>query len=564
MFLLFIFAFIAGIVTILSPCILPVLPIILSSSAYTSGKRRPLGVVTGFIASFTFFTLFLSAIVRITNIPPDSLRFFSIVILFFFGLSLLSTKVQTWIELVFSKLTRFAPQTQSRHGFWGGLVIGFSLGLLWTPCVGPILASVISLAISGTVTLQAFAITLAYALGTAIPLFVIMLAGSTALQKIPWLLKNAAKIQKAFGVIMIATAIGIFFNVDRSFQTFILTTFPQYGTGLTKIEDNAVVKQNLQSISNKPIDQTQIGAPMTNIQQKGPLAPEIIPGGEWFNSKPLKLSELRGKVVVLDFWTYSCINCQRTLPYLKSWWQKYKDKGLVIIGVHAPEFEFEKNPTNVFQALKDFGITYPVVQDNNFDTWRAYNNQYWPAKYFIDKDGYIRYTHFGEGGYDESEQVIQELLKEAGAKNVSQKIDNPQYQIYAQTPETYLGYGRLDRFASNEQVVPNQSATYTLTGQIPDDDVAYQGTWTVTQQYANPQKGANLYLNFSAKNAYLVMNPKTGTAKVNVYLDDKLQKTITIDADKLYELINLSTPGRHVLRLEFLDNNTEVYAFTFG
>ena len=344
MIFLILFAFLAGIVTILSPCILPILPIILSSSTDSSGKKKPLGVVVGFVASFTFFTLFLSSIVRMSGISANSLRYVSVFILGIFGISLLVPQVQILIERLFTKLTRFIPSSQNKNGFWGGVLIGLSLGLLWTPCVGPILASVISLAISGTVSFQAMLITLAYSLGTAIPMFMIMQAGSTALQKVPWLVRNTAKIQKAFGVLMILTSVAIFFNLDRRFQTFILKSFPGYGAGLTKFEDNQLVKQELDKVGNQPSDELSLGNSLPSIfDKKGPVAPEITPGGEWFNSQPLKLESLRGKVVLIDFWTYSCINCQRTFPYLRSWWEKYQDQGLVIIGVHSPEFEFEKD-----------------------------------------------------------------------------------------------------------------------------------------------------------------------------------------------------------------------------
>ncbi len=551
MIILVSFAFLAGIVTILSPCILPILPIILSSSVDTAGKRRSFGVVVGFVLSFTFFTLFLSSIVKLSGIPAESLRYFSVFILIVFGLSLFVPTFKQTIEQLSSKLAKFAPNGQTNHGFFGGLIVGLSLGLLWTPCVGPILASVISLAISGTVNAQAFIITLSYSLGTAIPMFIIMQAGSTALRKVPWLLQNGGRIQKAFGVLMVVTAIGIFFNVDRKFQSFVLNTFPQYGVGLTKFEDNTSVKKELEKINQKPIDKTKFGKPSSDITlPKGPIAPELIPGGSWFNSKPLTLAELKGKVVIIDFWTYSCINCQRTMPYLKKWWETYKDKGLVIIGVHSPEFEFEKSEKNLAQAIKDFKLPYPIVQDNNFDTWRAYNNRFWPAKYIIDKEGYIRYTHFGEGAYDETEKVIQNLLKEIGAKDVSSKINNPTYQVQTKTPEIYLGSARN----------PYKSG-FTLTGD-----------WNVMKEYANPQKGAKLILGFESKEVFLVMRSKNTPAIVKVYLDDKLQDfgednkngIVIIDADRLYKLINLQTPGRHILRLEFEDNNTELYAFTFG
>ncbi len=575
MILLIAFAFLAGVITVLSPCILPILPIILTSSigGVNTGKSRPIGVVTGFILSFTFFTLFLSTIVRLSGVPAETLRFVSVLVVAGFGVSLLVPQFQVLVERLFSRLAVLMPNSQGKTGFGGGLLIGFSVGLLWTPCVGPILASVISLAITGTVTFDAFLITLSYSLGTAIPMFLIMIGGQNALRRVPWLLSNLGHIQKLFGVLMILTAIGIFFNVDRKFQTFVLNTFPQYGTGLTKLEDNELIRNQLGEKSGTEMKKNDMGKPMFDlIEPKDVKAPEIIPGGVWFNSNTLTLAELKGKVVLVDFWTYSCINCQRTLPYLRDWNEKYKDKGLVIIGVHSPEFEFEKNEKNVAQAIKDFKLTYPIVQDNDFATWRAYNNRYWPAKYFIDKEGYIRYTHFGEGGYDESEKVIQELLKEAGATDVSSEINNPTYQIQAKTPELYLGYGRIEHFASPETIKKDTLGTYTAPKNLGKNEFAYSGSWNVMNEYANPQKGSMLTLNFDSKEVFLVMRTKATPAKVKVYIDNKMQDfgehningTVTVDNDQLYKLINLSSPGRHILRLEFEDNNAEVFAFTFG
>lgn len=477
------------------------------------------------------------------------------------------------MEQIFNRLSQLVPVGQTKHGFLGGIIIGLSLGLLWTPCVGPILASVISLAITGTVTLQAFVITLSYSLGTSIPMFIIMIGGQRLLKSAPWLLSNSARIQKAFGVVMIITAIGIFFNLDRKFQTFILDTFPNYGVGLTKFEDNKNVKQELKKINEKPMDEEKIGKPMSELTlPNGPIAPEIISGGVWFNSKPLKLSELRGKVVIIDFWTYSCINCQRTLPYLRSWWEKYRDKGLVIIGVHSPEFEFEKNENNVAEAISDFKLIYPVVQDNDFATWQAYNNRYWPAKYFIDKDGIVRFSHFGEGAYDESEEVIRRLLAETGSAVPAGSVSNPQYQVYSKTPETYLGYQRLQNFASPETINKDSSGVYTSPQNLPNDYFAYEGAWNIMPEYASPVKGSKLHLNFESKEVFLVARSKNKTSSFKVYLDgelkyfgeDNINGIVNVDSDRLYKLIKLPAPGRHNLRIEFQDGNTEVYAFTFG
>lgn len=562
MIVLLIFAFLAGVVTILSPCILPLLPIILSSTA-ENDKRRPLGIVIGFIASFTFFTLFLTSIVRFFGVPADSLRVVSILILITFGASLLIPALEEKLELLFTRFARFTPSGTSNHGLIGGVIIGFSLGLLWTPCVGPILASVISLALTGVVTTQAFFLTLAYALGTAIPMFAIMLAGSTALQRVPWLTRNLKTVRRGFGVLMIATAIAIFFNVDRRFQTFILEAFPNYGVGLTRLEDTEAVRRALEGLGSEPMDESQRGRPSSTLQESGLVAPDFILGGQWFNSEPLSLTGLRGKVVLVDFWTYSCINCQRTLPYLRTWWEKYKDQGLVIIGVHSPEFEFEKDVDNVTQALSDFDVRYPVMQDNDFATWKAYRNRYWPAKYLIDKEGFIRYSHFGEGRYNETETAIRQLLAEMGAVP-SGEVDNPQYTIYSRTPELYLGYDRLQYLASPESPQVNTTTPFSRPASLPNNTFAYEGKWLLQPEYAAPENGGVIHLNFEAQEVYLVARPKDGEGEMEISLDGKSVGTITIDSDRLYKVLDLPEPGRHELRIEFPDDNVEVYAFTFG
>ncbi len=553
MFVLIAFAFLAGLVTILSPCILPVLPIILSSSA-TGSRRHPWGVVLGFILSFTFFTLFLSSLVKLTGVSADVLRTFSVVVIFAFGLVLLFPVLLKVFELFASKVASInvgGGDPNAEKGFWSGIVIGISLGLVWTPCVGPILASVISLALSGSVSGEAFFITLSYALGTALPMLAILYGGRGLVQRVPLLLNNLGKIQKVFGVLMLLTALAIHFNYDRKFQAYVLEAFPNYGTGLVSIEDNELVKKELNDMHGEG--------------EAYEFAPELIEGGEWFNSDALSLEDLRGKVVLIDFWTYTCINCIRTLPYVQSWHDKYADDGLVIIGVHTPEFEFEKNPDNLAKAIKDFGLTYPIMQDNDYSTWRAYNNRYWPAKYFIDAKGVVRSTHFGEGDYDESEEMIRQLLEESGADLDDEMTDNSAYEIYSRTPETYLGYLRIDGFVSPGGVKKDEEFKYSYPSDIDFNEFAFDGSWVVQEEKALPKKDSALKFDFEAKNVFLVMNPVEGkTGEVQVLLDGEVVKEVLVDTDKLYELINLDEPGRHVLELKFLDHNTEVYAFTFG
>ena len=507
MVILILFAFLAGVVTILSPCILPVLPIVLSGSVI-GGKRRPWGIVTGFILSFTFFTLFLSAIVRATGLPGDSLRTLAIVVIALFGISMLIPKFQAWLETAFSRLANANPVRPQENGFTSGFIMGLSLGLVWAPCVGPILASIIALALTGTVNGSTFLITLAYSIGTAIPMLLILYGGRNLLAKTPWLTTNTQTIQKAFGVLMVLIAAAMFLNLDRSFQTYLLTVFPDYGTGLTKLETVAPVTSALNVLQKKPVDNSNRGKPMFDVLQVNVTnAPELTGGQKWFNlpagRQAATLSDYRGKVVMVDFWTYTCINCIRTLPYTKAWYTKYKDKGFVLIGVHTPEFEFEKDAGNVGKAIKDFGITYPVVQDNNYAIWNAYSNQYWPADYLIDKDGKIRDTHFGEGDYDATEQKIQDLLKETGV-SVNMPIHNTTYQVRTQTPETYVGTARLGALSSPQQPVDGQTQSYTVPDPVPYNTFAFGGSWTESSERAmpvgSPLGAAQLLYHFHATN----------------------------------------------------------------
>lgn len=571
--ILIVFAFLAGIITILSPCILPVLPIVLSGSV-SAGSRRPYAIVAGFIASFTLFTLFLSSIIKVLGIPPDALRMASIAVVFIFGAVLLIPAAQKVFETLSSRLTGRVSGAVSANdtGLASGLLVGVSLGILWTPCVGPIIASVITLAATASVTAETFLITLAYSIGTAIPLLIIIRTGRSLLQR--YLVAKSQGIQKAFGVLMIATAVMLFFQVDRTFQTYVLTVFPSYGQGLTAVEDNPLVSRALKSVTGNARDQVAVGRPMPEAAAAYPLAPEFIAGGQWFNSRPLTLASLRGKVVLVDFWTYTCINCIRTLPYLKNWYDKYHDRGLVIVGVHTPEFAFEKEAVNVRKAIGDFGIRYPVMQDNDYATWKAYDNHYWPAEYLIDTEGRIRHTHFGEGMYDETEQTIVKLLGEAGSA-VSADIRNPAYDVTASTPELYVGYRRSEYGSSAEQVLPDRLRTYSAPDVLVPDHFAFVGPWTVSADYATPGKGAGLLLHYRAANVYMVAKPSVpgSTVTVRIEMDGGIKPADTVDVkngvvtvtgDRLYTLTEQPLPSDHILKLTFPDGGVQFYTLTFG
>ncbi|PIQ79081.1 hypothetical protein COV81_03295 [Candidatus Peregrinibacteria bacterium CG11_big_fil_rev_8_21_14_0_20_41_10] len=566
MYLLIGIAFAAGIITILSPCVLPVLPIVLTG-ATIDDKKYPFGVVTGFIISFTVFTLFLTTLVNLTGISANAIRYISIIVVALFGLVLLIPKLHTFFELTVSKLVAKSSTgngAKSRTGFVSGIFVGISMGLIWTPCVGPILGSVIALALSGSVNGFAFVITLAYALGTAIPMFGIMYGGRALLKKVPWLLANLGHIQKVFGVLLLIVALGLLLNWDRSFQTFITAKFPSYGAGLTKIEENDVVQNALKQTFQDGNGNNASEVDTANFKD----APELAGTGAWLNSDPLTISGLRGKVILIDFWTYSCINCIRTLPYIQSLQEKYAAYGLVIIGVHTPEFEFEKSVPNLAKAIKDFGLTYPVVQDNDYKTWRAYSNHYWPAKYFIDANGKVRKFHKGEGDYKESEEFIRQLLIEAGADLTKEPTTNINISEvnYAKTPETYLGYDRLQNFASPEGIINDKNTKYSKPAILTLNQFAYSGEWTIAPTYALSTTNSSLSIKFAAKNVFLVMRPASPntTTKAEVYLDGKLTDTINIDSDRLYQLVELAEPGEHLLEIKYPEGGTEVYAFTFG
>lgn len=568
MIILAFFAFLSGIVTILSPCILPVLPIILSGSI--GGKRKPLGVVVGFVISFSLFTLILSTIVQALNIPPDTLRIAAVIIIIVFGAVLVIPPLQQRFEMLATGMMR-KKQSAQKSGFSGGLMVGASLGMLWTPCVGPIMASVIGLAVSQQVDGGAVVIILSYAAGTALPMFGVMAGGRKLINRFPKLTSSTGKIQRVFGIVMIIVGLSIGLGIDRRFQTLILTAFPNYGTGLTSFENSEIIQKALNKRSGED------GLTWENRPRDGRLddfgtAPEIVTDGQWFNTDgPLTMEDLKGKVVLLDFWTYSCVNCVRTIPYLRSWHERYEDEGLVIIGVHSPEFAFERDPRNVQAAINELGVSWPVVLDNSFDQWRAYDNRYWPAHYFIDAEGRIRYYHFGEGEYENSEKVIRKLLKEAGSRPGAKAESNAWSGIESETPETYLGYDRTEGFLSENVRENDEAVLYELSRPPENGEWNLEGEWIIREDFIEVVGSGILELGFNAKDVFLVIEPLDEDASLRIKLDGKTAgNTRDIEEgmlqpleSRLYQLIGLSEAEEHILRLE-IDGRLRLYAFTFG
>ena len=606
------FAFISGIITILSPCILPILPVVLSGGV-SGGKARPFGVVTGFVASFLFFTLSLSALVKATDVSPEIPRYIALVILVAFGIvmivPMLRYRFELWVSgfVSRSKGSRAAPVTQARptasagalSGYGSGIVMGLGLGIVWTPCVGPIMASVIGLAVGNSVDAGAVVITLAYAVGTAIAMLSVMLGGKALIAKAPWLLTRSDSIQRVFGVLMIVIGVAILFDWERQFQTAVLNAVPGYGSGLTAIEDNDNVRKALaerNAAANNQTNGTVSGTNTSALVFSGAgstrlsggatgdygYAPHLVAKGPWINSAPLTMESLKGKVVLIDFWTYSCVYCVRTLPYLKTWYQTYKDQGLVIIAVHSPEFAFEHKLANVRKASADLGVTWPVVLDNSFAQWRAYGNNYWPALYFIDATGKVRYFQLGEGEYATSEQVIRKLLAEAGKKPVNAAVltDEPVVS-FGNTPETYIGSARAASFESTP-ALSNGDAIYKAPNILSDNAWSLQGNWHVDPQFASPNAAGILELNFDAKEVFMVIAPEsegaagsgTGDAqakpmrilvngKVAADTADVKGGNLRVTASRMYHLVMLERSGKHRLRIESPEGY-RFFVFTFG
>jgi cytochrome c biogenesis protein CcdA/thiol-disulfide isomerase/thioredoxin len=573
MLILLMVAFAAGLVTVLSPCILPVLPIVLGSSV-NGGKARPLGVVAGLIVSFSVFTLAATRIVTLLHLSPTALRLAAIAIIAILGLTLVVPKLNQWLELALSRLPGLAP-SQRRSGLWGGLLTGASLGLVWAPCAGPILAAVATLAATQQVTTSTVAVIVVYSIGAGVPMLGIAYGGRAIVERSRGLARYGGWVQPAFGVLMLATAALMAFNLDVEFTVWATTTWaPGWTNTLQSIEQIAAVRGQLETLSGQ---NTATAVPLVAgaATEAGPAAPDFVGIDHWINSQPLTMAGLRGKVVLIDFWTYSCINCLRTLPYTTAWYAKYKDQGFVVVGVHTPEFAFEHDTSNVEAAVRRLNITYPVAQDNEYATWQAYQNQYWPAEYLIDAKGVVRHVHFGEGEYDQSEQAIQQLLKENGAAVAASLTQGPAPQsAYDETPETYVGTDRQSGFASPEQVFAGQSRQYTIPDVVPLNEFAVSGSWTFGPEYATVSApGARLRFHFGAKAVYLVMTSDTAIP-VAVNLVSPSQKNqsedvdnsgqIMVNAARLYHLVELDMPQEGTVELTFPQAGIRVYAFTFG
>jgi cytochrome c biogenesis protein CcdA/thiol-disulfide isomerase/thioredoxin len=539
--LLLLFAVIAGAGTALSPCVLPILPALLSAGA-TGGRRRPFGIVLGLAITFTITIVGLAEVVDGVGLGDGSLRSLAVLVLLGFGVLLLVPRLADRVEALLSPLARFGPQNTG-DGFLSGVAVGAALGFVYAPCAGPILAAVISVSAASGETV---AVAVAYAIGSAAALLALSLVGRRLLDRFrgPWL-------QRAMGVVMVLTALAIATDRDAAFQNTIADDLPSWIVNPTgDIERSTTVAKELDDLRGE----SKFAASGDGLPELG-AAPDFTGVTQWLNSKPLTLQSLRGRVVLIDFWTYTCINCLRTLPYLKAWDERYRDRGLTIVGVHTPEFGFEKDTANVEDAIKRNDLRYPVAQDNDYGTWDAWGNQYWPAKYLIDTKGQVRYVHFGEGEYDKTEAAIRSLLpdKDLGAPAGKQRGEVPGNA----TPETYLGVARAQGWEPSPQ-----PGTHDYPGitRLDQDRFALGGRWKVDDESATAVHDATLRAHVRGKSVYLVLG---GSGQVDVSVDGKHEKTVDVDGQRLYELMRRPGAGEHELELRF-DDGVAGYAFTFG
>jgi len=519
-----------------------VLPILLAGGATGTTPRRPLAIVAGLVASFTVFTLLASRLLHALGLPQDFLRNLAIALLFVVAATLLFPALARLAERPFLFLTR-----RSGNDLGGGFLLGASLGLVFVPCAGPVLAAITVVSANQNIGTRAVVLTLSYSVGAALPMLAIALGGQRVARR---LRGGAPGLRRGMGVLIAATALAIALGADTRFQT----ALPGYTQSLQdRIERSSTARRQLAKVTHPRATSVKVDA--SGLPDFGP-APAFQGISHWVNSPPLTLPRLRGKVVLVDFWTYSCINCLRTLPHLKAWYASYAKDGLVIVGVHTPEFAFEHSLSNVRSATKRYGVTYPVALDNGYGTWNAYANQYWPAEYLIDKRGHVRHAHFGEGEYPHTEQLIRTLLG-VRARGMTNVRDTTPTELM--TPETYLGAARIQNY-TGLPIQQNKLAAYQFPRTLGQNQLAYAGGWTIGDQRAAPSAGARLRLHFFAKKVFLVLG---GRGDVQVLVNGKPLRTVRVTSDRLYTLVNSPRELDAILELRF-SAGVSAYAFTFG
>ncbi|OEZ55833.1 MULTISPECIES: cytochrome c biogenesis protein DipZ [unclassified Duganella] len=608
--LLILLSYLGGALTILSPCILPVLPFVFARTGQPF-VRSGLPLLAGMALTFALVAT-LAAVGGGWVVQANQYgRWLAMALMAFFALTLmlphLADRLTKPLVALGDKLSNKAQQADASAGdsAWSGarasFLLGIATGLLWAPCAGPVLGLVLTGAALNGASAGTTLLLLAYAAGAATSLGLALLIGGKVFSAMKRSLGAGEWVRRGLGVAMLGGVAAIASGLDTGLLTRVSTvaTAGLEQTLIDKLSPRApqdgammaggAMMSRTAMTGNGPAMTAMHGAAAGDgtLPVEGKLS-ELTGAVEWLNSAPLTAEQLKGKVVLVDFWTYSCINCLRTMPYVKAWAEKYRDQGLVVIGVHAPEFAFERDIGNVRKAIKDLGITYPVAVDNSFAIWRAFGNQYWPAHYFIDAKGQIRHHHFGEGEYAQSEQVIQQLLEEAGRKNVANSVVSAEDAKGVQqaadmgqvaSPETYLGYERAQNFASPEGQAADRARNYTAPAQPSLNQWGLAGSWlSQPDQVTLSQGGGRIVYRFHARDLHLVLGPgKDGKpVRFRVTIDGAAPGAShgtdvaadgsgTITGQRLYQLVRQSgSIGDRTFSIEFLDPGVQAYAFTFG
>ena len=578
---------VGGLVTGISPCILPVLPVIFLSGGAQSARpdtgpdadgvsgeggvavatrrravsrTRPYQVIAGLVVSFTLVTLFGSLMLSLLGLPQDVLRWGGIVVLVLIGVGLIVPRFEHILEKPFSRIPQRRPDSTK-----GGFSLGLALGAVYVPCAGPVLAAITVAGSTGRIGLETVVLTVTFAFGAALPLLIFALAGRRVAERVGTFRKRQRGIRVAAGVVMIALALGLLLNLPQLLQRAI----PDYTSGLQdKVNNSEQVRKalslgGLENEQNKDLDLCSEGAP--ELQSCG-TAPDIKDIQAWFNTQgdqAVRLDQLRGKVVLLDFWAYSCINCQRSLPHVTAWDRAYRDAGLRVIGIHSPEYAFEKEAGNVRSAAADLGITYPVALDNNLGTWTNYRNRYWPAHYLIDADGTVRHIRFGEGGYATTEKLLRQLLADASPgvslpAPTDTRDDTP--DVAGITPETYLGSTKRVNFAGPQTYTAGEG-TFTFPADQPANSFALDGAWTLGTQNITPTADAGrVRLNYTAREVRMVL---AGSGTVTYEVNGSTKTIDVTGTPNSYRLLATPDLGSGTLTATVAPG-VQAFSFTFG
>ncbi len=602
MLLLMLFALIAGAGTAITPCVLPVVPALLASSA-TGGRRRPVGIVIGLAITFTIAIVLLAQLVKGVGLASGAARTLAIVVLIGFGVALLVPDLTARIEAPLSRLGRFGPKTRGT-GFWSGLGVGAALGFVCAPCAGPILAAVTSVSASSGANARVVLVAISYSVGLSAVLLVYAFAGRAVIDRVRRVGRGNS-VNRALGVVLLATGVLMVFNVDVRFEEALAkdTSLPAILVDPTRsLESSNAVQKRLASlrptsrfvtaqqeasagrarISIPTAAEREVAVPGVKTPSLPILgtAPDFTDNQDWFNTpgdRPLTLAGLRGHVVLVDFWTYTCINCLRTLPFLKGLYAQYHKYGLEIVGVETPEFTFEQEASNVRQAISSDGIKYPVVQDNKYGTWDAWNNEYWPAEYLIDAKGKVRHYQFGEGDYKQSEAAVRALLADAGAASLPPPMTATAIMPSSGlgTPETYLDdtqrtQGFVTKLLAGNREYPGAS------GPLSINQFALKGPWDATSESITAVgSGASITGAVQAAKVYLVLTSAGNVPREGrVLLDgqpipnahagtDVRNGVVTVTGQRLYNLISFADAQQFTFTVQ-LPPGVSAYDFTFG